>query len=82
MDDAIIHRLFQLYGENTVPSQLVPMTINNFGNSSVATVPTMLDLILKHKMEPHQISAGDQVVFASVGAGMNINSIVYKFPTK
>jgi len=80
MDDAIIHRLFQIYGESTVPDQLVPMTINDFGNSSVATIPTMLDLILKHKMEPHEISAGNTVVFASVGAGMNINSIVYKFP--
>ncbi|MEC8884272.1 MAG: 3-oxoacyl-[acyl-carrier-protein] synthase III C-terminal domain-containing protein, partial [Bacteroidota bacterium] len=49
------------------------------GNSSVATVPTLLDLILKNKVEGHSIEAGDLIVFASVGAGMNINAVVYQF---
>jgi 3-oxoacyl-[acyl-carrier-protein] synthase-3 len=44
----------------------------------VATIPTLLDLILKNELKPHKISAGDTIVFASVGAGMNINSLVYK----
>jgi 3-oxoacyl-[acyl-carrier-protein] synthase III len=42
-------------------------------------VPTMLDLILKGQLEGHTISNGDVVVFASVGAGMNINAVVYRF---
>jgi 3-oxoacyl-[acyl-carrier-protein] synthase-3 len=58
---------------------VMPMTIANFGNSSVATVPTLLDLILKNKLNEHQINKGDTVVFTSVGAGMNINSMVYRF---
>jgi len=58
----------------------MPMTISKFGNSSTATVPTLLDLILKDKMEDHQINPGDTIILTSVGAGMTINSIVYKFP--
>jgi 3-oxoacyl-[acyl-carrier-protein] synthase-3 len=56
----------------------MPLTIAWLGNSSVATIPTLLDLILKDKLKPHQISKGDTLIFASVGAGMNINAMVYK----
>ncbi|MFM6977026.1 MAG: 3-oxoacyl-ACP synthase III family protein [Sphingobacteriaceae bacterium] len=79
MDEAIAKRLFKLYGRTDMPEGTIPMTIAKLGNSSVATVPTMLDLILKNNMETHELNEGDTVVFASVGAGMNINAIVYKF---
>lgn len=79
MDHAIMKRLFKLYGEDTVPEKLVPMTISWLGNSSVATVPTLIDLVLKNKVDGYQIKKGDHAVFASVGAGMHINAIVYKF---
>jgi 3-oxoacyl-[acyl-carrier-protein] synthase-3 len=79
MDHAIMKRLFKLYGEDTVPEKLVPMTISWLGNSSVATVPTLIDLVLKNKVDGYQIQKGDHAVFASVGAGMHINAIVYKF---
>ena len=48
MDHAIMKRLFKLYGEDSVPEKLVPMTISWLGNSSVATVPTLIDLVLKN----------------------------------
>ena len=80
MDEAILIRLFKLYGIKDIPKGIMPMTIEKLGNSSVATIPTLLDLILSEKMENQNLSAGQSVVFASVGAGMNINSIVYKFP--
>lgn len=80
MDEAILKRLFRLYNKREVDLDMMPMTISKLGNSSVATVPTMLDLILSGEMEEHQISSGDIVVFTSVGAGMNINAVVYKFP--
>ncbi len=79
MDDAIIDRLYKLYGYEEAPEGIMPMIISWLGNSSVATVPTLLDLILKNKVEGHSIEAGDLVVFASVGAGMNINAAVYQF---
>ena len=56
----------------------MPMTISWLGNSSVATVPTLLDIILRGGMKGHSIRRGDNLVLASVGAGMNINSVVYK----
>jgi hypothetical protein len=31
-------------------------------------------------MNDHRLEPGDFVVFASVGAGMNINSMIYKMP--
>lgn len=79
MDEAILKRLFKLYSLKDIPSDVMPMTISEFGNSSVATVPTLLDLILKNKIKDHHIKKGDRVVFASVGAGMNINAMVYQF---
>lgn len=78
MDDAILSRLFKLYNMREVPDNIMPMTIEWLGNSSVATLPTLLDLMWKGEMGEHQINKGDNLVFASVGAGMNINALVYK----
>lgn len=80
MDHAMIQRLFKLYNISEVPAQIAPMTVQKFGNSSVATVPTMYDLISKRQLEGHAFHPGDNIVFGSVGAGMNINAIVYKIP--
>jgi 3-oxoacyl-[acyl-carrier-protein] synthase-3 len=79
MDHAIVQRLFKLYGMEFNDLSIMPMVISWLGNSSVATVPTVLDLIQKGKMEGQQINKGDKVVLTSVGAGMNINAIVYQF---
>ncbi len=78
MDEAIIHRFYKLYGK-TAPSDIMPMSIHELGNSSVATVPTLFDLLIKGKLENHSIKKGDVVIFASVGAGMNINAFVYRY---
>jgi 3-oxoacyl-[acyl-carrier-protein] synthase-3 len=78
MDAAILKRLFSLYNIADVPKDIMPMTIAWLGNSSVATLPTLLDLILKDQLLPHKINKGDTLVFASVGAGMNINALIYK----
>lgn len=80
MDGAILNRLFKLYGVETIPEGIMPMIIHWTGNSSVATVPTLLDLLLKEQLDGHRLSPGDIVVFASVGAGMNINAMVYRMP--
>ena len=78
MDEAIIKRFFRLYKTPT-PEQVMPMSIHKLGNSSVATVPTLLDLVIKGKLENHHLNKGDIIMLASVGAGMNINAIVYKY---
>lgn len=79
MDHAIIKRLMRLYHIKQYDDAIAPMTIQKLGNSSVATIPTMFDLIKKGKMEGHHFKENSHIIFASVGAGMNINAIVYKF---
>ena len=78
MDEAIVKRLFRLYHEKNIPEKIMPMIIKEMGNNSVATIPILYDQIIKNKLEDHKLNEGDYVVFASVGAGMNINSFVYK----
>src|SRR5690606_10238686 len=77
MDEAIVNRFYKLYNKPT-PDNIMPMSINKLGNSSVATVPTLYDLVLNGELKGHAIKTGDVVILASVGAGMNINAIVYK----
>jgi len=82
LDAAILRRLFRKH-ELPVPDEdVMPMTISWLGNSSVATVPTLFDLVRKGEVEAPDFDAGDIVVFAAVGAGMNANSLVYRFPTR
>ncbi|MBI9069823.1 MAG: ketoacyl-ACP synthase III [Salinivirgaceae bacterium] len=78
MDEAILQRLFKLYDLEVDSKSIMPMSISTLGNSSVATVPTLFDLIMKGEIEGHEINKGDTIVFTSVGAGMNINAITYK----
>jgi 3-oxoacyl-[acyl-carrier-protein] synthase-3 len=78
MDEAIVKRFYKLHGM-TMPKGIMPMSINLLGNSSVATVPTLYDMILKGQLEGQEINKGDIIMFASVGAGMNINAIVYQY---
>ncbi len=80
MDEAILKKLFKICGEEKPLDEVMPMTIQTLGNSSVATIPTMLDLIQEKKLENHLINSGDVLVFASVGAGMHINAMVYQMP--
>ena len=80
MNDAILKRLFSLYGIQQIPAHIMPMTLSWLGNASVATIPTLLDLLLQDKLENHKLNSGDIIVFASVGAGMNINAVIYRMP--
>ena len=77
MDEAIIERFFKLYKLPT-PENIMPMSIHHLGNSSVATIPTLYDLLMKGQLENQSVNKGDIVIFASVGSGMNINAFVYR----
>lgn len=78
MDEAIVKRFYRIY-DHEIPKGIMPMIIQDMGNNSVATVPILLDRIRKNLVEDQNIEKGDLVLFASVGAGMNINAIVYRF---
>ena len=78
MDEAIVKRFFRLY-KTPMPEYIMPMSIHKLGNSSVATVPTLFNLIKNNKLDKHSLKKGDVIIFASVGAGMHINAIAYKY---
>jgi 3-oxoacyl-[acyl-carrier-protein] synthase-3 len=78
MDEGFIKALYKLYDIKEIPVDIMPMSIHELGNSSVATIPTLYDLVLKGKYAEHTLEKGDVVIFASVGAGMNINAICYR----
>ena len=78
MDEAIIKRFYRLY-KTPMPEGIMPMSIHKLGNSSVATIPTLFDLIKNGKLENHNLNKGDAIIFASVGAGMHINAIAYRY---
>jgi 3-oxoacyl-[acyl-carrier-protein] synthase-3 len=79
MDEAIIAALYDSE-KMTPPPDVMPMTISWLGNSSVATVPTLYDLIAKGQLDGYAFHPGEIVLFASVGAGMHINAFVYRMP--
>ena len=77
MDEAIVKRFYNLYALE-MPKNIMPMNIQKMGNSSVATIPTLFHMVKNGKIENQSIRKGDVVIFASVGAGMNINAFVYR----
>ncbi len=78
LDHAVGERLYKLYGLEVDLDSVMPMSIQWMGNSSVATVPTLFDMVRHEQYQGHEVVPGDIVLFASVGAGMNINAFVYR----
>jgi len=78
MDEAMVAAFYNLYGIQQAPGNIMPMSIHWLGNSSVATIPTLYDLVCKEKVKDQQLHSGDVILFASVGAGMNINAVCYR----
>ncbi len=78
MDAAIAARTFKLFGKDSYPLEVMPMVIAKMGNNSVATVPVLYDMIVKGEVPNQKISPDDILIFASVGAGMNVNAFLYK----
>ncbi|CAM4184036.1 3-oxoacyl-ACP synthase III family protein [Gillisia hiemivivida] len=78
MDEAIIARFYKQY-KMKAPENVMPMSIHELGNSSVATVPTLLDLVITGNIPNQELKKGDVIILASVGAGMNINALVYQY---
>jgi 3-oxoacyl-[acyl-carrier-protein] synthase III len=79
MDESMVKAFLKLYRISETPADMMPMSIHWLGNSSVATIPTLFDLVRKGKLDNYHLHAGDLVLFASVGAGMNINAVCYRY---
>lgn len=78
MDEAILKRFYRLF-RTDIPENVMPMSIQKLGNSSVATIPTLFNLVKNNKLENHHLNKGDVIMFASVGAGMHLNAIAYRY---
>ncbi len=78
MDEQIVRRFYRLY-QKQMPEHIMPMNINKLGNSSVATIPTLMDMVRNGELKNHDLQKGDLILLASVGAGMNINAVVMKY---
>jgi 3-oxoacyl-[acyl-carrier-protein] synthase-3 len=78
MIEALGSTLSKLHNHTSLEGKL-PIILQELGNTSVATIPTLLDKIMNKEMNGYQIHEGDLVVFASVGAGMHANVMVYRF---
>ncbi|MGB0776481.1 MAG: 3-oxoacyl-ACP synthase III family protein [Flavobacteriaceae bacterium] len=78
MDEAIVKRFFRLY-KKQMPDDVMPMNIHELGNSSVATIPTLMDMVINDRYGNHKVEKGDLIILASVGAGMNINAVIYRY---
>jgi 3-oxoacyl-[acyl-carrier-protein] synthase-3 len=79
MDAAIVKAFYALFGRQRLPDGIMPMNIRELGNSSVATIPTLFDMVRKGMIPGHHLYPGDIILFASVGAGMNLNAVCYRF---
>ena len=80
MLDAIAKNLAELYEvSEDIFCGKIPSTIEFLGNTSVATIPTMLDLIMRERLDGFRIFEGQIAMMASVGAGMHCNALVYQF---
>lgn len=80
LDHAVVERFYRQFGIKEIPDNVLPMSVNWLGNSSVATIPTLFDMVRKTEYDGHRVNSGDTLLFASVGAGMNVNAFVYKVP--
>ncbi len=78
MDEAILKRFLQLANLPYTDNNMMPMTIAKLGNSSVATIPTLLDLLKNNQIANQHLNDGDLIMMVSVGAGMNINAVLYQ----
>ncbi|MES2556057.1 MAG: ketoacyl-ACP synthase III [Bacteroidota bacterium] len=78
LDEAIVRELYKLYGHDKILENVMPMNIHKLGNSSVATIPTLYNMVRKGEMPGYEVEKGQVILFASVGAGMNINAVCYR----
>lgn len=76
---AVGDKLFKQEDYNGEYEKLVPITLQHTGNSSVATVPTLLDNVMKDELKDFKINDGDKVLMAAVGSGMHANCLIYQF---
>lgn len=56
---------------------IMPITVDKYGNNSVATIPICYDELLRGNLPSRKPQKDDKVLFISFGAGMHINTSLY-----
>lgn len=77
---SIVDKLLGLWDNPEGADFNIPFNIDKMGNNSVATIPVLLDALMRKNVptfKPPQ--KGDVMVLASVGAGMHINCMLYQY---
>ena len=59
-----------------IPSEKVYNNIQQYGNTTAATIPIALDELMEKKM----LKAGDNVMFIGLGAGLTWGGVIYRLP--
>lgn len=77
LDEAVLKYFYKQFNKE-IPENIMPISVDIYGNSSVATIPTLYDEVIKNNFKGHNLKKGDVILFASVGAGMNINALTYQ----
>ncbi len=76
----IVEKLLGMWGHPDGSDFNIPFNIHKTGNNSVATIPVLLDDLLHNRMPDFQTPQKDDlIIFASVGAGMHVNCMIYKY---
>lgn len=73
------NKLFEMNGMSDFDPDIMPINVQTMGNNSVATIPTLWYELEQKMINTRGVESNDIVVFASVGAGMHANCIVYKY---
>lgn len=80
MLNLIVDKLLGLWGKPEDAQFNIPFNIHRVGNNSVATIPVLMDQLVHNRMKAYQTpQKGDLIIFASVGAGMHINCMIYQY---
>lgn len=78
MIKSIAAKIYEAHNLSGEIDEKVPFMVQEIGNSSVATIPTMLDRMVSGLLPGHSIDRGDTIIMASVGAGMHCNDLIYR----
>ncbi|NUQ80036.1 MAG: ketoacyl-ACP synthase III [Bacteroidetes bacterium] len=76
MLESITRRLFRQFGDETWPDDFLPLIVSWMGNNAVASVPVLLDRILRGEEPGYSLKKGDKILLAAVGSGMSVSAMI------
>ena len=78
MIKCLSRKLAELLGIKPLDEKQIPINADYIGNNATATIPILLYQYEKQYFQNASLKKGDVLVFASTGAGMHVNCLIYK----